>query len=405
MGNPLQLGLISYNKGAYITIDGDAAELFYIIRTGRVRVQKELEIFEEEAKDILKPGDFFGVVSTMSKHAYIENVIALEDCTLITVRPDQYSMLIERNTPIAMKIINSFSKQVRMLDQALTRLSFKSSVEVDAFHLQQVGDHYAKQKQFNLAFYAYNKFCLENPNAPNVSEVKQKMEKIKSYVDPASLNVDTSKFIRQYPKDSMLFAEGESGPELYIIQRGSIRITKIVNDNEVLLAMLKTGDIFGEMALLENKPRSASAIIHEDAILMAVNRANFKGMVIEQPKVISRLTSTLAERIWNLYRQLKNTLIQNPVGRIYDCLELELEKSRIDLGTRQPYDFEFGINNLISMVGLPVTEGKMAINKLLESKELILNGKNLYSPDITRIVKSNEYHKKMEIRHQSMKRK
>ncbi len=405
MGNPLQLGLISYNKGAYITIDGDDAELFYIIRTGRVRVQKELEIFEEEAKDILKPGDFFGVVSTMSKHAYIENVIALEDCTLITVRPDQYSMLIERNTPIAMKIINSFSKQVRMLDQALTRLSFKSSAEVDAFHLHQVGEHYAKQNQFNLAYYAYSKFCLENPNAPNVNEVKQKMEKIKSYVDPASLNVDTSKFIRQYPKDSMLFAEGESGPELYIIQKGSIRITKIVNDNEVLLAMLKTGDIFGEMALLENKPRSASAIIHEDAVLMAVNRANFKGMVIEQPRVISRLTSTLAERIWNLYRQLENTLIQNPVGRIYDCLELELEKSRIDLATRQPYDFEFGINNLISMVGLPVAEGKMAISKLLESKELILNGKNLYAPDITRIVKSNEYHKKMEIRHQSMKRK
>ncbi len=398
MGNPLQLGLVSYNKGAYITIEGKAANQFYIIRSGRVRIEKDLELPEEQDDTVLKPGDFFGVVSTMSNHAHIDTALALEDCTLITVRPDQYSLLIERNTPVAMKIINGFSRQVRYLDQALTRLTFKSSAEVDERHLYHVGEYYARQNQFNQAFYAYYKYVLSNPSGPNVLLAKQRMMKIKPYAKVANLTTNSDQFIRQYPKDTMIFAEGESGPELYIIQKGSIRITKIVNNNEVLLALLKSGDIFGEMALLENKPRSASAIAHEDSVLMAVNRANFKGMVVEQPKVISRLTSSLAERIWNLNRQLSNTMIEDPVGRLYDSLVLEIEKARMDITSRQSHTFGFGPNELVNMVGLSKDVGKAAIAKLLENKDISVVDNHFYTADMSRVQKSAEYYKKMEIR-------
>lgn len=405
MANPLQLGLVSYNKGAYITIEGKQAGHFFIIRGGRVRIEKELDIPEEEEESILKPGDFFGVVSTMSNHAHIDSAVALDDCTLITVRPDQYSLLIERNSPVAMKIINGFSRQVRLLDQALTRFTFKSSVEADEKHLFQVGEYYARQNQFNQAYYAYYKYCLSNPGGANVKVAQQRMAKIKPYAKIANLNPETNQFIRSYPKDTMLFAEGESGPELYIIQKGSIRITKIVDDNEVLLALLQAGDIFGEMALLDNKPRSASAIANEDSILMAVNRANFKGMVVEQPKVISRLTSSLAERIWNLNRQLRNTLIEDPVGRLYDSLVLELEKSRMDLSSRQSHVFGFGPNDLINMVGLAKDVGRRAIAALLESKDLTVVDNKLYSSDVSQVKKSSEYYKKMEIRRESRREK
>lgn len=405
MANPLQLGLVSYNKGAYITIEGKQAGHFFIIRGGRVRIEKELDIPEEEDESILKPGDFFGVVSTMSNHAHIDSAVALDDCTLITVRPDQYSLLIERNSPVAMKIINGFSRQVRLLDQALTRFTFKSSVEADEKHLFQVGEYYARQNQFNQAYYAYYKYCLSNPGGANVTVAQQRMAKIKPYAKTANLNPETNQFIRSYPKDTMLFAEGESGPELYIIQKGSIRITKIVDDNEVLLALLQAGDIFGEMALLDNKPRSASAIANEDSILMAVNRANFKGMVVEQPKVISRLTSSLAERIWNLNRQLRNTLIEDPVGRLYDSLVLELEKSRMDLSSRQSHVFGFGPSDLINMVGLARDVGRRAIAVLLESKDLTVVDNKLYSSDVSQVKKSSEYYKKMEIRRESRREK
>ena len=404
MGNPLQLGLVSYNKGAYITIEGKQADQFYIIRSGTVRVDKDLNVAEEEGEVILSPGDFFGVVSTMSNHAHIDSAVALEDCTLIGVKASQYPFLIERNTSVAMKIINGFSRQVRLLDKALTRLNFKSSVEADARHLFHVGEYYARQNEFNQAYYAYYKYCASDPDGINVDKARERMEKIKPYAKIANLEPPTNQFIRRYPGDTMLFAEGESGPELYIIQKGSIRITKIVNDNEVMLALLKDGDIFGEMALLENKPRSASAIANEDSVLMAVNRANFKGMVIEQPKVISRLTSTLAERIWNLHRQLKNTLIEDPVGRLYDSLVLELEKERKDTTSRQPHTFNVGPNDLITMVGLSKEAGRTAIATLFQSKDLTVVDNKIRSADISQIKKSADYFKKMEMRRDSSRR-
>ena len=75
MGNPLQLGLVNFNKGAYITIEGDHADHFFIVRSGKVRIERELQIYAEDGANTQLPGDFFGVVSTMSNHAHIENAV------------------------------------------------------------------------------------------------------------------------------------------------------------------------------------------------------------------------------------------------------------------------------------------------------------------------------------------
>ena len=60
----------------------------------------------------------------------------------------------------------------------------------------------------------------------------------------------------------MIFSECQAGADMFIIQDGAVRITKVVDGQEVILAVLNKGDMFGEMSLLENKPRSASAIAH-----------------------------------------------------------------------------------------------------------------------------------------------
>ena len=129
----------------------------------------------------------------------------------------------------------------------------------------------------------------------------------------------------------MIFSECQSGQDMFIIQSGQVKITKIVDNNEVILAVLKKGDFFGEMALLEDKPRSACALAFEDCQLMVVNRKNFDQMVTSQPQLVSRLTTTLAERIWGMERQLDNASIQNPVHKMLDMLALQLEKEKIEI--------------------------------------------------------------------------
>ncbi|MDL2229303.1 cyclic nucleotide-binding domain-containing protein [Treponema sp. OttesenSCG-928-L16] len=397
MTNQLQLAFVNFKKDSYIVVEGKQnADRFYIIRQGKVRISKDVEVVEEEGGNILGPGDFFGVVSTMSSHSHIETAQALTDVTLISVQKEQYGQLIQKNTPVAMKIILQFSKRVRYLDEALTRLTLKNNAESEPSHLFEVAEYYAKQSQYNQAYYAYGRYIKYCPTGRNVNQARERMMKIAPYAKTLKNEYRPDEFTRTYPKDSMLFAEGEPGDELYIIQRGAVKIAKIVDNNEVLLAVLKPGDIFGEMALLESKPRVACAVAYEDCVVLAVNRANFERMVGTQPQIIARLTTMLAERIWFIYKQLANTLIGDPLGRMYDALLIQLEKNRIPLNSTASHTFDFGPKELVNMVGLPQGDGSLVLRKILENKKIQVVNDKIHVFDISEIAKQTEYYRKMQ---------
>lgn len=398
MDNPLQLTLVNFKKDAYIIVEGKQnADHFYIIRSGKVRISKEVSIVQEEESDILNPGDFFGVVSTMSNHSHIETAQALTDVSLIQVHRDQYGLLIERNAPVALKIIQGFSKRMRHLDKALTELTLKNSAETeDPNHLFQVAEYYLKQSKYNQAFYSYYQYIKNVPNGANVALAKERMLKIKPYAKVAYLDAPANEFNRTYPKDTMIFSEGQPGNELYIIQKGSVKISKIVNDKEVLLAMLKPGDIFGEMALLDNKARSASADAYEDSELLVVNRANFQQMITKQPQLITRLTTLLADRIWLIYKQLANTTMQNLTGRLYDALLIQLEKSRVPIRSGQSHQLNFGTQELLKMVGVSAAEGNSALKELLKDQNIKATQDKIMIADTWEIEKQVKFYRKMD---------
>lgn len=397
MAGDLQLTFVSFAQNSYIVVEGKQnADRFFIIRNGKVELSKEVEIVAEEEGNILGPGDFFGVVSSMSSHSHIETAKALTDVTLISVRREQFSQLIQINAPVAMKIILQFSKRVRYLDEALTRLTLKSTANAGPSHLFKVAEYYTRQKQYNQAFYAYHKYAKYCPQGENAGLARERMMKIAPYVKGITLDFNPDQSLRTYPKDALIFSEGEPGDELYIIQKGSVKITKVVNDNEVLLAVLKAGDIFGEMALLESKPRAAGAVSYEDCQLMAVNRANFAQMIQTQPQLIARLTTLLAERIWLIYKQLANTLIADPLGRMYDVLLIQLEKKRIDINNTKSFTFDFGTQELINMVGLSQKDGGLVIRKLLENHFFQIMHDKIYVMEVTEIAKQSTYFRRMQ---------
>jgi len=397
MSNPLQLSIVNFNKDAYIIVEGkQRADNFYIIRTGKVRISKEVEVVEEEGGNILGPGDFFGVVSTMSSHSHIETAQALTDVSLISVHRDQYGLLIEKNSPVAMKIIEGFSRRMRYLDEALARLTNKSSRENDPNHLFEVAEYYAKQNQYNLAYYAYYHYVKLFPKGEFMQKAMERMAKIQPYAKPVFLDGSDTTFTRTYPKNTMIFAESMPGKELYIIQKGSVKISKLVGGTEVLLAVLKPGDIFGEMSLIENKPRSASAIAYEDTVLLAVNKDNFARMVTTQPQIVARLTQLLAERIWFIYKQLANTLLKDPVAKMYDALLIQLEKARVPIRSGESYTFDIGPKELINMVGLPMAEGNNALRLLLQNPRIKAVDNRIFTSDVEEILKQANYYRKMQ---------
>jgi CRP-like cAMP-binding protein len=405
MADQLQLTFVNFSKGSYIIVEGKQnADRFFIIRSGRVGISKDVEVVEEEGGNVLGPGDFFGVVSTMSAHSHIETAQALTDVSLISVEKDQYPQLIQNNTPVAMKIILQFSRRMRYLDEALTKLTLKNSAESDPSQLFNIGEYYAKKNQYAQAFYAYNQYVKYNPGAADVANARMRMMKIAPYAKGVKLAFKSDEVVRGYTKDSMIFAEGESGDELYIIQKGAVKIAKIVNDNEVLLAVLKVGDIFGEMALLESKPRAACAVAYENCQIMAVNRANFEHMIAREPQMIARLTTLLSERIWFIYKQLANTLINDPLGRMYDALLIQLEKGRVSAKFTGSFTFNFGPNELANMIGLPTADGNAILKKLLENRNFKVVNEKIYVVNSSEVARQSEYFKKMQRRDKSIRR-
>jgi len=397
MAEGLQLTFVKFIKDAYIIVEGKRnADRFFIIREGKVRLSKDVQIVAEEQGDILGPGDFFGVVSTMSGHSHIETAQALTDITLISVQKEQFSQLIQSNAPVAMKIILQFSKRMRYLDEAFTKLTLSKNAEIDSGHLYSVAEYYAKQSQYSQAYYAYHQYVKHNPEGAHIRDAREKMMKIAPYTKAIKLDFKPDEMLRTYPKDAMIFCEGEPGEELFIIQKGSVKIAKVVENNEVLLAILKTGDIFGEMALLESKPRAAGAVAYDDCQLMAVNKANFGQMIKTQPQLIARLTTLLAERIWLIYKQLANTQISDPLGKMYYALQTQLEKKHVDFTEKRSFDFDFGTTELLNMVGLPPAEGKMVVRKLMEDKYLRMVGDKLHVTEVSEIAKQTSYFYKMQ---------
>ena len=397
----LQLSFVNFKRGSYILIEGKSdTDRFYIIQSGQVQIAKQKEVVAEEEGNLLGPGDFLGVIACMAHHSQIETAIAVSDVVLIAVHYEQFPELIEKNNPIAMKIIYSFSKRMRYLDEALTRITLKRNIETDISHLFTIGEYYLRMSKFELALYAYYHYLKEKPDGQYAETARKRFMAIKSTGVKAPIEMlepDTKQMVRVYNRESMIFCECQSGAELYIIQKGRVKISKIVDNSEVLLAVLREGDMFGEMALLENKPRSATAITAaEECQLLAVNRQNFNQMVTTQPQLITRLTTTLADRIWAMYKQLANTLIPVPIEKMYDMLSIQLEKLRIQPGAGKQHTFLFGPPELAKMCSIPKEQVAQAIAEFLMTPIVRSTDDSIIITDTLELSKQTAYFKKMQ---------
>lgn len=94
-------------------------------------------------------------------------------------------------------------------------------------------------------------------------------------------------------KGVILFREGEPGQEMYIVLRGML---KVFSGNRVI-AIIKPGEYFGEMAIIENQPRSASVAVLEDSLLLQVPYAVFQEYFSRQPKSLVAMMRTLSQRV------------------------------------------------------------------------------------------------------------
>ena len=114
-------------------------------------------------------------------------------------------------------------------------------------------------------------------------------------------------------KDEFIFKEGATGDAFYLIVSGSVRISTIVPGvGEEALTILREGEYFGEMALIDDAPRSASAIANDDTILLLIEKDNFQKLLAQETGIAYKLlwvfTRTLSARLRKTDEQLKSIL-------------------------------------------------------------------------------------------------
>ena len=114
-----------------------------------------------------------------------------------------------------------------------------------------------------------------------------------------------AKFLTHFEEGHVLFHEGDEGEDMYIIQTGRVAIKKRVQDGETTLAVLEKGDFFGEMAILERMPRSASAEVVEEGDLIVISGELFGDMIKANPEIAIRMLRKYSIRLRETNRQVE----------------------------------------------------------------------------------------------------
>jgi CRP/FNR family transcriptional regulator, cyclic AMP receptor protein len=129
---------------------------------------------------------------------------------------------------------------------------------------------------------------------------------------------------------AVLFRAGDEGNAMYLIEHGTVRICVRAKDgHEVTLTELRRGDFFGEMALLDGKPRSADARVAEDARLAVLSREHFLSFVGNNPNVGLEMLTALANRLRHTDELLRHTATRNV--NVEDAAHLTLSDRAADL--------------------------------------------------------------------------
>jgi CRP/FNR family transcriptional regulator, cyclic AMP receptor protein len=122
---------------------------------------------------------------------------------------------------------------------------------------------------------------------------------------------------KRYPKDTVVFFENEEGDFFFTILEGRIKVTILGDDGrEVILSVLGPGDFFGEMALLDNEPRSATAIAVEESELLSLHRNDFQTVLNDNKSITSALIRVLSARLRRANHQISTLALLDVYGRV-----------------------------------------------------------------------------------------
>ena len=141
---------------------------------------------------------------------------------------------------------------------------------------------------------------------------------------------------RTYPKGSVILFEDDVGDALYLVAAGQVKVVLIGEDGrEVILSVLREGSFFGEMALIDDQPRSAHVIAMQDSTMLMLRREDFQSRLRTSPEVAIALMRELSRRLRRADEKIGSLVLLDVNGRVADLILRLAEEEDGDRITRK----------------------------------------------------------------------
>lgn len=184
---------------------------------------------------------------------------------------------------------------------------------------------------------------------------------------------------RRYAKDDVVFHADESGDIFCLIREGQVKVTMISPEGkEIILSLLGPGDFFGEMALLDDEPRSATVVATEPLELVTIWRSDFLQILGENFNITKKVLAEISRRLRNASNRIESLATMDVYGRLARFfLDLARDQGKVlDNGyvavTRPTHQA------IANMIGTSRETVSRLIHDLMRQNLLLSEGKTIY---------------------------
>ena len=180
------------------------------------------------------------------------------------------------------------------------------------------------------------------------------------------------RFGKKYNKGEIVFCEYEPGDSFYFLLRGRVKITKISSDTEKILDILEPGQLFGEMAILEEAPRSATIVALDDIQVLEFNKSNFQTFMTTKPEMGIQLLKIFARRIYDQKRRLKILILPDDESKVCDVFLMLAENKNIDINSPSSVPFDITIEQVANWCGMDKAVCKDVLTHLAKQNRFLI---------------------------------
>ncbi len=401
--------IINYPKNSMIFVEGDKDDRIFILQSGYViLVSTDFET-GKVLNEKLAIGEFFGVKSSLARVPRQETATVMADSVVVQMTPAEFEKIFSPNQTVMLKMLRVFSRNLRDLHYRTELLLNNNDILVPSDKgMIQVAQAFLDEELYNSCEQVCEKVLARYPYDANKATVEKIMDLSKRQKGRVKGPHDSGReeatfkhkkenalkqfdlpmferFSKSYSDGDVIICEYEPGESFYLVQSGQVQLEKLISGSLKHIDIVSPGEFFGEMAILDDSPRSATCIAKGDVRCLEFNKENFRVLVTGNPQIAMILLKLFCKRIYDQKRRTKILVIKDIQARISDIFLMydemtPLSEADLDSSKRK---FNLTVNDIAHWAGISLDDARDEMNKMCARGKV-----EIYEPQHQMLVKN-----------------